>query len=226
MTGPVPSPARTAFRVGYDPQVAGLYFNGLELLAEADRDADGRTAAQVGEERERVVGQREAALARLDETDRRLAALGARPVPRPQSAGNYAAWTEAVFDAARDAMASDSPEAVAHLLGWVLGEAVATLDVLAILSRLREMDPEHLWMRLQADSLERERQTAERRLGRLAAHPLLPEAAQVATALAAHAVAEGAPSGSHAGRAARAQAAALSVAEQAPLIEAALSSTA
>jgi hypothetical protein len=217
MSEPAGRPA-DAFGAGFAPQVAGLYFNGLILLDEMGRGAEGRLATLVGEERERVVGRREAALARMEETDDRLARLGARPVSRPDGAGEYTTWTEAIFDTVRDVMASDSPEAVAHLLGWVLGEAIATLDVVAILSRLREIEPEHLWMRLQGDSLERERQTAERRLSRLAAHPLLPEPVQVATALAAHAVAEGAPSGGYAGRAARAETAVVDLGEQATAI--------
>src|SRR2546430_2704127 len=100
-------------------------------------------------------------------------------------------------------MAAYSSEAVIHLLGWVLGEAVATLDAIAILSRLRELAPEHVWMRWQGESLEGERKTLERRLARLAAHPLLPEPVQVAAALASHAVSAAPPSGSFPGRAGR-----------------------
>ncbi|MCA1692514.1 MAG: hypothetical protein LC733_10060 [Actinobacteria bacterium] len=223
MTGPAHEASlRTGFVAGYAPQVAGLYFNGLELLAEAARGADVPLGAQVGGERERVVGQREAALGRLDEVAELAAALGAAAVPRPEDAGAYSAWAEEVFDAVRETMAGDSPMAVVHLLGFVMGEAVATLDLLAILSRLREVAPDHLWMRWQAESLEGERKTAERRLGRLAAHPALPEPGQVASALAAHAVTGGAPSGSHAGRAARCEAAAREVEQHADTAAAAL----
>jgi hypothetical protein len=213
---------RLAFRAGYLAQTAGLYFNGVELLAQVGRAAEGQLAVQVGEERERVVAQRDEALDRVEETEADLAALGAAAVERIPDAGGYSAWTEAVFDAVRTAVEPGSAPAVAHLLGFVLGEAVATLDVIAILSRLRALDPDNLFMRLQADSLERDRTTVERRLGKLASHPLLPEAVQVATALAAHALAEGSPSGAHAGRAARAEAAAATVAEQAAAAESAL----
>jgi hypothetical protein len=211
-----------AYLAGYAPQVAGLYFNGLELLAEADRGAAVTLAKAVGEEREKVVARREGALSDLDRTERLQASLGAEPVARPEDAGGYEAWTEEVFESVTAAMAAYSPEAVAHLLGYVLGEAVATLDVIAILSRLRHVDPEHVWMRWQGESLEGERQTLERRLARLAAHPLLPEPAQVAAATAAHAVSGATPSGGHAGRAARADEAARLVAEQASAVEAAL----
>jgi hypothetical protein len=213
-----------AFLAGYVPQVAGLYFNGLELLAEADRGADVTLAKAVGEEREKVVARRDDALAGLDRTERLLAVSGADPVPRPEDAGGYESWTEEVFEAITSSMAAYSPEAVAHLLGYVLGEAVATLDVIAILSRLRHVDPEHVWMRWQGESLEGERQTLERRLARLAAHPLLPEAVQVAAATATHAVSGAAPSGGHAARAARADEAARLVADQAVAAEAALGS--
>jgi hypothetical protein len=216
------SRARTAFLAGYEAQVAGLYFNGVELLNETDRGAGPPLATRVGEERERVVGLRDDAVRRLDETARLAAALGAEPVAPPGDAAAYSAWAEAVFESVRATMAGDSPEAVAHLLGYVMGEAVATLDVLATLLRLRAVEPDHMWMRFQAESLERERETGARRLGRLAAHPLVPEAAQVATALAAHAVAEAAPSGSYGGRAARADTAAAEVAHQASAVAAAL----
>jgi hypothetical protein len=215
----VTSPLRSAFRAGYLAQTAGLYFNALELLAQVARGATGRVAGQVGEERERVVGRRGEALARVDETALELVSLGAAVVDRPRDASAYSGWTDAVFDAVQAALEPGSPAAVTHLLGFVLGEGVATLDVIAILSRLRELDRENLFMRLQADSLERDRSNVQRRLGKLAAHPLLPEAVQVATALAAHAVAEAAPSGGHGARAARAEAAAQEVAEQAAVAE-------
>jgi hypothetical protein len=213
-----------AYLAGYVPQVSGQFFNGLELLAEASRGADVALAKGVGEERERVVAKRDDALAGLDQTERLLASLRSDAVPRPEDSGGFESWSEAVFEAATSAMPGQSPQAVAHLLGYVLGEAVATLDAIAILSRLRELAPDHLWMRWQGESLERERATLERRLARLAAHPLVPEPAQVATARAAHAVSGAAPSGSHTGRAARAEEAAQDVKEQAALVEAALAS--
>ena len=216
------SALRRPFLVGYLPQMAGLYFNALELLTQVARGADGRLAIQVGEERERVVGQRDEALSRVEETAAQLSALGAPAVDRPADAATYAGWTEAVFEAAQGAVEPGSPEAVAHLLGYVLGEAVATLDVIAILSRLRQLDPDHLFLHLQGESLERDRTRVERRLGKLAAHPILPEEVQVATALAAHAVAKGAPGGSHAERASRAAEGAGEVTEQAAAVEAAL----
>jgi hypothetical protein len=214
-----------AYLAGYVPQVSGQYFIGLELLAEASRGADVVLAKGVGEERDRMVAKRDDAIAGLDQTERLVATLRGDAVPRPQSSGGYQAWTEAVFEAVTAAMPGQSPQAVAHLLGYVLGEAVATLDAIAILSRLRELAPDHLWMRWQGESLERERATLERRLARLAAHPLVPEPAQEATARAAHAVSGAAPSGSHAGRAARAEEAAQAVKEQAALVEAALVSS-
>jgi mRNA-degrading endonuclease toxin of MazEF toxin-antitoxin module len=218
----VTSRRQRAFLAGYLPQMAGLYFNGVQLLAQVSRAATGRLAAQVGEERERVVGHRDEALARVDESEVQLAALGGEPVERPEDAEAYPAWTEAVFEAVQGAVEPGSPEAVSHLLGYVLGEAVATLDVIAIVSRLRELDAENLYLRVQGESLERDRATVERRLGKLTAHPALPEGAQVATALAAHAVAEGAPSESHRARATRATAAVQTVAEQAAVARSAL----
>ena len=213
---------RDAYLAGYVPRVSGQYFNGLELLAEASRGAELALAKGVGEERERVVAKRQAALAGLDQTEELLERARADKVARPGDAGGYESWSEGVFESVTEVMAAYSPEAVAHLLGWVLGESVATLDAIAILSRLRELAPEHVWMRWQGESLEGERKTLERRLARLAAHPLLPEPVQVATARAAHAVSAAAPSGSFAGRAARAEDAAREVAEQAAAVEATL----
>jgi hypothetical protein len=181
-------------------------------------------AKAVGEEREKVVARRDDALAGLDRSERLLAGVGADPVAGPADASGYESWAEDVFEAVTSSLAAYSPEAVAHLLGYVLGEAVATLDVIAILSRLRQVDPEHVWMRWQGESLEGERQTLERRLARLAAHPLLPDAVQVATANAAHAVSGAAPSAGHAARATRADEAARVVADQAAAVEAALGS--
>lgn len=213
---------RSAFLAGYAPPAAGLYFNGLELLAQADRGASLDLARQIGEERERVVAKRDEALARVAEAAAAQQRLGVEPVPGPEDSAAFEAWAEAVFERVSSAVGEGTPQAVAHLLGFVLGEAMATLDVIAILSRLRELAPDHLWMHLQADSLERERQTAERRLGRLASHELLPGDVQTATALAAHLVAEAAPSGSFSGRATRAETAAASLAGHATTIELAL----
>jgi hypothetical protein len=181
-----------AFLLGYLPRAAGPYFNGLELLAEAARTAGEETqvAIRIGEERERVVARRDEALHALDGVEDLLAAAGVPAVVRPHDAGEYAAWADGVFDAVSGAVPGESIEAVHHLLGFVLGEALATVDAIAILARLRELAPDHLWVRLQGDSLERERATAERRLGRLASHPLLAPAVQEAAARAAHHAAE------------------------------------
>lgn len=207
------SALRDAFVAGYAPPAAGPYFNGLELLAEASRGADISLAKQIGTERDLVVQKRDAALARLDYVEMLVAALGVDAIARPIDAGGYAAWAEAVFEAVNAALEPGSAESVAHLLGYVMGEAMATLDALAIVARLRPYAPEHLWLRLQRDSLEHERTTAERRLGRLAAHPLLPEPVQTATAMAAHHTADRSLLHDDAARA---------VAEQAAMIEAML----
>lgn len=181
---------RDAFRLGSVPPLAGRYYNGLELLAEALRGASVELARVVGDERGRVVARRDEALALVDEAQRLQAAAGVDPVEPPEDAAAYEAWAEAVFATVAPALGDGSPAAVVHLLGYVMGEAVATLDAQAILARLRTVTPDHLWMRVQGDSLERERQTAERRLGRLASHPLLSAPVQSAVALAAHRLSE------------------------------------
>ncbi|MGH9279282.1 MAG: hypothetical protein ACRD12_14395 [Acidimicrobiales bacterium] len=181
---------RDSFRAGYIPSLAGRYFNGVQLLTEASRGAGVDLARVIGTEREAVVGRRDEAFALLDEADRLQRAVGVVPLERAEGAAGYAEWSEGVFATVGAALGPGSPEAVAHLLGYVLGEAVATLDAIAILSRLRAVTPDHMRMRVQGDSLERERQTAERRLGRLAAHDLLPEEVRTAAALAAHRVFE------------------------------------
>jgi hypothetical protein len=185
-------------------------------------------AKRVGSERERVVRKRDGALAGIDRADELQRALGLEPRPRPDTSEEFGAWAEAVFAAVTDHVAAaagaGSAAAVAHLLGYVMGEAMATLDALAVLDRLRDLAPDHLWMRVQGDSLERERETAERRLARLAGHELLSEPVRTAAALAAHAVADAAAGGDggYAARAARAEAAAQVLVEQAAAIEAAL----
>ena len=215
-----------AFLAGWTPPAAGPYFNGVELLAEADRGAPVELAKRIGTEREKVVAKRDAALAGLERADHLQRGLGLEPQPRPGPSEEFGAWAEAVFAAVTDHIAAvrqpGSAAAVVHLLGYVLGEAMATLDAVAVLCRLRDLAPEHLWMRVQADSLEREREAGERRLARLASHELLSEPVRTATALAAHALAEAAPSGSYEGQAARAEAAVAALVEQATAIEAAL----
>jgi hypothetical protein len=129
-----------------------------------------------------------------------------------------------VFDAFNEVIPPGSAQAVAYLLGHVLGEAMAVLDAFAILSRLRVGSPEHLLLRAQAESLEAERSTAERRLGRLASHELLPARVQAEVAMAAHVVAEAAPTGGHSGRAERAATAARDLERHAGAIEAAFMS--
>lgn len=216
--------ARTAFAAGYAPRAASPYFSGLELLTQAARAADLELDKRIGEERERVVQRRDEALARLDETERLLAQVGAQPVARPPDAAGYAMWTDAVFDAFNEVIPPGSPEAVAYLLGHVLGEAMAVLDAFSILSRLREGSPDHLLLRVQGESLEGERVTAERRLGRLASHESLPERVQAEVAMAAHVVSQAAPTGGHGGRAERAATGARDLERHAGAIEAAFMS--
>lgn len=180
---------RDAFRAGYAPSAASPYFSSLALLAEAARAADDGLARRIGEESDGVVSRREEALANVDRTAGALAALGVPAPDRPADATEYAGWVESVFEAANAALAPGSAESVAHLLGHVLGEAVATLDALAVLGRLREAAPDHMLLRVQGQSLEHERATAQRRLGKLAAHALLPATVQASTASAAQAMA-------------------------------------
>jgi len=180
---------RDAFVAGYSPSAASPYYSTLTLLAEAARGADQELAQRIGDERDRAVGRRDDALAHLDRTDQALAALGARPPEGPVDATGYADWVESVFAAADTVLAPGSAESVAHLLGHVLGEGMATLDALAVVARLRDAAPDHMLLRVQAQSLEHERATAERRLGKLAAHVLLPAAVQASTASAAQAIA-------------------------------------
>jgi hypothetical protein len=177
---------RDAFVAGYAPSAASPYYNGLTLLAEASRAADPNLLRQIGDESDQVVERRDEAFTHVDRTADALAALGVpSPAPPPEVA-DYPEWVEAVFDAVNGAIRPGSADAVAHLLGHVLGEGMATLDALAIVWRLREAAPDHMLLRIQGSSLENERATAERRLGRLASHPLLPAAVQTATASAAH----------------------------------------
>ncbi len=181
---------RDAFVAGYAPSAASPYYSGLALLAEAARGAEGELAHRIGQESDEVVRRRDDALARLDRTADALAALGAPAPDRPADATEYAGWVESVFATADAVLAAGSAGSVAHLLGHVLGEGMATLDALAIVWRLREAAPDHVLLRVQAESLEHERATAERRLGKLAAHPLLPATVQRATASAARAIAD------------------------------------
>jgi len=177
---------RDAFVAGYAPSAASPYYSGLLLLSEASRAADANLLRQIGEESDHVVGRRDEALTYVDRAADALAALGVPPPRPPGEVADYPEWVEAVFDAVNGAVRPGSAEAVAHLLGNVLGEGMATVDALAILWRLREAAPDHMLLLIQGSSLENERATAERRLGRLAAHPLLPPAVQTATASAAH----------------------------------------
>jgi hypothetical protein len=218
----VTNTARDAFIAGYSAPAAGPYFNGLELLAIADRGSDLALAKQIGLERDRAVRTRDECLAHLARAEDAAERLGATPPERPEDASGFAAWAEAAFAATEEVLVAGSAESVAHLLGYVMGEAMATLDAIAILSRLRELDPENLWMRVQGESFEPERATAERRLGRLAGHALLPEPVRTAASLARLAVGEAAPEGSYAERAAKADTAARAVAEQARAVEEAL----
>lgn len=171
---------RNSFLLGYLPPVAGVWFNTVALAAEGGFDDC------------EPVGGYDLALTRLARIDELAAEAGIVALrPRGEDPADYGAWAEAVFAVATDALAAEPPAAVAHLLGYVLGEAVATLDALSVVNRVRAaLPPEHLWARLQRDSLERERGTAERRLGRLATHPLLPEAARESAARAAHLVSQ------------------------------------
>lgn len=179
---------RDAFVAGYSPSAASPYYSGLALLAEASRAADGPLRNRIGAESDVVVLRRDAALAHVDRAADALAALGAPSPPPPTDVTEYPEWVEAVFDAVNGTVAAGSPESVAHLLGHVLGEGLATLDALAVVWRLREAAPDHVLLRVQGSSLEQERATAERRLGRLAEHAVLPAGARTAAASAERAI--------------------------------------
>lgn len=191
---------RDAFIAGYAPSAASLYFSSLLLLAETSRIADSDLVARIGDESDRVVLLRDGALAEVERAGGALCRLSVEPPDRPAQADSYSGWAEAVFEAVNATLPPGSAEAVAHLLGHVLGEGMATVDALAVLSRLREVAPDHVLLLLQAESLEHERATAQRRMGRLAAHPLLPAAAQLEVASAAHDMVGG-TAGALAGRA-------------------------
>ncbi len=182
---------RRAFVAGYAPSAASPYYSSLQLLGEASRGAATGLLERIGDESDRVVALRGAAAAEVARAGAALAALGAVVPPPPAGAEAYPDWVEAVFGGVSGALEPGSPEAVAHLLGHVLGEAMATLDALAVVARLQGVAAEHLLLRVQAQSLEHERARAERRLGRLAAHPLLHESAQSLVGVAAQRAAAG-----------------------------------
>ena len=200
--------ARDAFVAGYAPSAASPYFSSLALLGEAARGADEALLHRIGEVSDRIVLLADAARANVARAEAAMARLGVRRRPPPPTdADSYGDWVEAAFAAVTDALTPGSPEAVAHLLGHVLGEGMATLDAVAVLAELQDVAADHLLMRVQAQSLEQERATAERRLTKLAAHPLLPAAVQALAATAASRAAAGAVPGPLAGVAAEVEAA-------------------
>src|SRR5262249_13615298 len=151
---------RRAFRLGLLPPLAGVRFDGDELLKRLPFDGAalvpaveslaGRLAARGPETQAIVV-----------ECQRILVAAGRAPPERPPTAVEYRAWAKSIAGAGHDLYPDKSAESGAFAVGASLGDLLLTLELEQQVETLRRAAPRQPFLLRQATALDEDRERAQ-----------------------------------------------------------------
>lgn len=171
-----------AFLLGYTPMLVGIYFNGVELLATAGHGATGALAKRVAERAAAFSARKPGIIDNVRLVEQLLPRAGVAVPPPPRLPAEFHPWSQDLFQQAHHALAGaqDAQPAAAHLLGFVLGDAMLTLNVAVLVHDLLDADPEHAWLQAQAAALADQHDKIRRQLTQAEALPALPEATRAA----------------------------------------------
>jgi hypothetical protein len=215
--------ASTFFLLGYAPPLVGIYFHAVELLTTLPQDADPPLAARVQDQVTVFAGRGDATIVNVRLVAALLQEVAVAVPPPPRVPADYYAWAQPLLHTVPAAVPSASVERAAYLLGYLVGDAMLTLNLGVLVHYLLAAAPQQAWLRAQAQALGESQASGLARLPLAGAHPALSAesqqaAATVRTVLAAAPAIAGGEAGET--RWAALQSSLREVAEQTPRLEA------
>lgn len=143
---------KAAFRIGWIPGVAGIYFNGDELLHRLQPADEALRPALMA--LAKTLDGRGAETIQLVLEAERWADEQGKPSPgRPRTPEEYREWASTVARYGHEVLGGDPAAGTTRLLGLNLGDLCLTLALEGIVADLRAADPEHELLKKQLAAL-------------------------------------------------------------------------
>jgi pimeloyl-ACP methyl ester carboxylesterase len=167
----------TAFRLGFLPNLAGIRFNGDELLTRLQPATDELRPALVALSEE-LTKRGPETIAAVLECERLIVEAGRTPPGRPRTPAEYRDWAAAVARTGHELFGRSIGEGAALVLGLHYGDLVLTLSLEGFVAALQNAAPEHAFLEAQAAALAEGQKQARDGLALISRSVGLPEAAQ------------------------------------------------
>jgi hypothetical protein len=167
---------QAAYLAALAPELAGFYFNAVELIGRAGATPPALAA--------KVESQAQLLLARRPETINLVMLAEARaiqaglpqPFARPSSPAEFHAWAKQTSEFVESVARKDVREHAAFLLGYVVGDLLLSLGLRAVVRDLLSVAPDNAFLNAQHAALRASEQKATANLELAATNPGLPEA--------------------------------------------------
>ncbi len=173
------------FLVGYIPQIIGVYFSLVELLDAARSDANDALTAAL-QRLETALGERRSSTVQNVTRLHSLLEQADIVVPgHPRTPDDFYTMREAVMDEVSTALEKDVERETVFLLGWVLGDATWTLNLLSQIRLFRALQPSHPLLLEQQSQRVSELREQTLKLSTLADSKLISESMRMAVRLCA-----------------------------------------
>ena len=170
----------TAFKLGFLPNLAGIRFNGDELLTRLQPATDELRPAlvAVSEELTRRGPETIGAVLECEHLVVEAGESGRPPPGRPRTPDEYREWAAGVARAGHELFGRGIGTGAALVLGLHYGDLVLTLTLADFVAMLQKAAPEHPFLQAQAAALVEGEKQARDGLALVAKSVGLPEAAQ------------------------------------------------
>lgn len=178
---------QTLFLLGYLPNIVGVFFYSIELLIGARSAADAALAARLAQFEAELGERRGNTIANVRRLTTLLAEAGIPAGEPPRVPAEYHDYRAEVCERVTAHLEPNSLGDVAFLLGWVLGDACLTLNLLSISSHFLAIEPDNSFLQSQLAPLKQSLAELVLRLEALSVHPALSAPAQLEARLS-HAV--------------------------------------
>jgi len=169
----------TAFKLGFLPNLAGIRFNGDELLTRLQPANDELRPALVALSEE-LTRRGPETIGAVLECEKLVVDAGRPPPGRPRTPDEYREWAAGVARTGHELFGRGIGTGAALVLGLHYGDLVLTLTLEDFVAGLAKAAPEHPFLKAQATALVDGEKQARDGLALVAKSVGLPEAAQQA----------------------------------------------
>jgi len=166
-----------AFKLGFLPNLAGIRFNGDELLARLQPATDELRPALAALSEE-LTRRGPETIGAVLECEQLVVDAGRPPPGRPRTPDQYREWAAAVARTGHELFGLGIGSGAALVLGLHYGDLVLTLTLEDFVTTLQKAAPEHPFLAAQAVALVEGERQARDALALVAKSVGLPEAAQ------------------------------------------------